>query len=193
MSKSDQTNQTKGQTPDDLMEYLYADLIYRFNQMFIQAWKQGNIGYIDGKKTAFFTLSYFNSHTRTFNWISVAGELWDHTYEEWDSTVEDLTGILKRWNNNNDETEFRTSKYCERKKTWEGLWKDFPKGGIYNIAEEICESLEFDGESRERLQRAMLGLYSGIYFEAEKNIEGIFVGYLKALEKPVGRTNRRIT
>ena len=72
--------------------------------------------------------------------------------------------------------------YCERKKAWKNLWKDFPEGGIYDTAKKICKKLNFSDKSQEELQRAMLGLYSGIHFEAEKNIEGIFVGYLQELK-----------
>ena len=176
-----------------LMACLQPDLIYRFNQTFLTAWRQGDIGNVEGEEIPF-TLSYFNSQTRTFNWISIGEKLWDRNSEEWskeeeENTVNALIKIIKKWNlpdkELQDEDENFNTSYCTRKKTWEGLWNEFPKSGIYNTAEEICKGERFDGESRERLQRAMLGLYSGINFDAEKNIEGIFVGYLKELEKPV--------
>ena len=185
MSKSDQ---------NALMAHLESDLIYRFNQMFIEAWRRDNIGRIHEEtstenKTAFFNLSYFNSYTRTFNWVSVGENLWDCESEEWnrkksENAVNSLIKILKDWNKEDKKKNFNTS-YCVRNKAWEGLWNEFPENGIYNTAKEICKDLRFDDESRERLQRAMLGLYSGIHFEAEKNIEGVFVGYLKGLDKPV--------
>lgn len=185
MNKSDASQPNP--VPDGLMEYLAPDLIYRFNQTFIAAWKQAAIGYLNEEKIAFFTLSYYNSYTRTFNWVSIAAELWrpyDERCTEWDTAFNKLKDFLEKWNNKDDENGFNTSEYCEREKAWKDLWKDFPKGGIYNTAEKICKGLNFDGEFRgDRLQRAMLGLYSGIHFEEEKNIEGIFVEYLKCLEK----------
>ncbi len=187
-----------------LMAHLEPDLIYRFNQMFIEAWRRDDIGRIhedEGtstkNKTALFTLSYFNSYTRTFNWVSVGENLWDCKSEEWDEeknekTVNALINILKSWKSpdkelqNKEEDKTFNTNDCGRKKAWEDLWNEFPKSGIYNTAKEICKDLKFDNkESQERLQRAMLGLYSGIHFEEEKNIEGVFVGYLRKLQKPV--------
>ena len=180
MSKSDQKNLTRGHIPTGLMDYLDPDLIYRFNQMFISAWKQGDIGYINNKKTAFFTLSYFNSHTRTFNWVSIGVDIWDPQSPNSKKAVKKLKKILKRWNDCDcEDTEFTTETYCERKKDWKTLWNDFPEGGIYNYARRICKDLNFSEPNEDH--RAMLGLYSGFHFQEETNIEGIFVRYLKAL------------
>ena len=76
---------------DNLIARLQPDLIYRFNQTFLTAWKQGDIRKIDqdnkadedDKNAIPFTLSYFNSHTRTFNWVSIGEELWDRKSDEW--------------------------------------------------------------------------------------------------------------
>ena len=178
MNNHDRTNEERRQIPDGLLDHLHPDLIYRFNQMFIPAWKQGGIGYIDAKKTAFFTLSYFNSHTRTFNWVSIGIDIWAPRSDDSEKAVQKLKKILNQWNGCED-TEFTTETYCERKKAWKTLWKDFPEGGIYNYARRICKDLKFSESSEDH--RAMLGLYSGFHFQEEMNIEGVFVRYQKAL------------
>ena len=174
MFNSDQTNQTPkppemSPMPDGLMEYLYPDLIYRFNQMFISAWKQNNIGRfpdIDGE-TAFFTLSYFNSYTRAFNWVSIGRKLWDPNSSESENAVEELKNILKMTKQ-------------KKSKVWNKLWNDFPEGSIYNSAKCVCKNLDFSVKPTE-LHHSMLGLYSGLQFQEEINVEGIFVRHLKRI------------
>ena len=159
----------------DLMDHLYPEIIYRFNQLMLSCWEEKQFGNLNGIETADFTCSFFSSHTRTFHWVSIAPVLWSPKSKGWTAAQGKLKTSLLDWHSEKPEREFNTNKHKERKDAWEHLLKDLPPGRLYGEAKkDINVWLENKPLGPDATHRTILALYSGYHNKAPVNVEGIF-------------------
>lgn len=159
----------------DLMDHLYPEIIYRFNQSLLSCWKEQELGYINGVKTAYFTCSFFSSHTRTFHWVSVGPGLWNPASGSSAEAQLRLRMSLLDWNSESPKQNTFNTKIDERTAAWKYLLRDLPAGRLYGKAKSDIQTwLRAKRLGPDATQRAILGIYSGYHNKAPVNIEGIF-------------------
>ena len=173
--------------PKGLMEQLYPDLIYKINQAFVREWKTYDLGYStqNGQrtKTAYFTLSFFSSHTRTFHWVSVSDVLWDRDSDVTKKAIEGLIGDLRAWLSEK-ENQFNTKELENRQDSWKKLLEEAPAGWMNDRSKKLLESAiesssPIVNNSLPALHRALLEIYSSFHQSPEVNIESMIYRWLQ--------------
>ncbi len=165
---------------DHLLGNLFPEIIYGFNKVLIPSWKAEKLGHLEGKKAAYFTASFFSSHTRTFHWVSIDPDLWNPDDTKAIDAISKLTEVLRNWYCSKEWPDEKIGIKI-RQAAWQALLKDLPQGRLYDVARSSIEAViqnkgQFSGNSE--AQRTVLGLYSGHHHPADKNVEGIFYRFL---------------